>query len=114
MSEKEQTSLEIAGGCAVGFTGSISCYNADAEARFSKALLDVGKWVVAESGTWTADLGAGRVTDAEGRVLFESRQADGDDYWEQMKYFLSLLREEAPAPFNDVFEAYQILKLCLE
>ena len=51
MSEKEQTSLEIAGGCAVGFTGSISCYNADAEARFSKALLDVGKWVVAESGT---------------------------------------------------------------
>ena len=70
--------------------------------------------VVAESGTWTADLGAGRVTDAGGRVLFESRQADGDDYWEQMKYFLSLLREEAPAPFNDVFEAYQVLKLCLE
>ncbi|MBP5203846.1 MAG: hypothetical protein J6Z16_04395 [Candidatus Methanomethylophilaceae archaeon] len=51
MSEKEQTSLEIAGGCAVGFTGSISCYNADAEARFSKALLDVGKWVVKESGS---------------------------------------------------------------
>ena len=70
--------------------------------------------IVADSGTWTADLGAGRVTDAEGRVLFESRQADGDDYWEQMKYFLSLLREEAPAPFNDVFEAYQVLKLCLE
>ena len=70
--------------------------------------------VVADSGTWTADLGAGRVTDAGGRVLFESRQADGDDYWEQMKYFLSLLREEAPVPFNDVFEAYQVLKLCLE
>ncbi len=70
--------------------------------------------VVAESGTWTADLGAGRVTDAGGQVLFESRQADGDDYWEQMKYFLSLLREEAPASFNDVFEAYQVLKLCLE
>ena len=62
--------------------------------------------IVADSGTWTADLGASRVTDAEGRVLFESRQADGDDYWEQMKYFLSLLREEAPASFNDVFEAY--------
>lgn len=70
--------------------------------------------IVADEGTFVADLGAGRVTDADGRVLFESRQADGDDYWEQMKYFLSLLGKEAPAPFNDVFEAYEVLKLCLE
>lgn len=70
--------------------------------------------IVADEGTWTADLGSGRVTDAEGRVLFETRQADGDDYWEQMKYFLSLREKEAPVPFNDVFEAYEVLKLCLE
>ena len=70
--------------------------------------------IVAYEGTWTVDLGAGRVTDAGGRVLFESRQADRDDYWEQMKYFLSLLGKDAPAPFNDVFEAYEVLKLCLE
>ena len=69
--------------------------------------------IVADEGTWTADLGTGRVTDAEGRVLFESRQDDADVYWEQMNYFLSLLREEAPAAFNDVFEAYEVLKLCL-
>ncbi len=46
----EQTSLEMAGGCAVGFTGTINGYNADAEARFSKALLETGKWVTKESG----------------------------------------------------------------
>ena len=70
--------------------------------------------IVAEDGTWTADLGTGIVTGEGGRVLFESRQADGDDYWEQMKYFLSLREKEAPVPFNDVFEAYEVLKLCLE
>ena len=51
MSDHESTSLEMAGGCAVGFTGTIEGYNADAEARFAKALLSVGKWVVAETGT---------------------------------------------------------------
>ena len=69
--------------------------------------------IVSESGTWTADLGTGRITDEGGRILFESRQADGDDYWEQMKYFLSLREEGTRAPFNDVFEAYEVLKLCL-
>ncbi len=48
--EHEHSSLEMAGGCAVGFTGTINGYNADAEARFANALLSVGKWVVAESG----------------------------------------------------------------
>ena len=70
--------------------------------------------IVAENGTWTADLGTGRVTDERGRVLFESSQGADDDYWAQLKYFLSLLGEGAPAPFNDVFEAYEVLKLCLE
>ena len=46
----EQTSIEQAGGCAVGLTGTINCWNADAEARFAKALLTIGKWVEDESG----------------------------------------------------------------
>ncbi|MBR1575691.1 MAG: Gfo/Idh/MocA family oxidoreductase [Bacteroidales bacterium] len=69
--------------------------------------------VVAEEGTWTADLASGRVTDADGRTLFESSQDDDEVYWAQMNYFLSLLRKEAPASSNDVFEAYEVLKLCL-
>jgi len=46
----EQTSIEQAGGCAVGLTGRITCWNADAEARFANALMRVGEWVQAESG----------------------------------------------------------------
>ena len=46
----EKTSLEEAGGCASGLCGTINGYNADAEARFSKALLQVGKWVESEAG----------------------------------------------------------------
>lgn len=46
----EKTSIEEAGGCATGFTGSMNCFNADAEARFAKALITVGKWVEAEAG----------------------------------------------------------------
>ena len=46
----EPTSLEQAGGCAVGLTGTLNCWNADAEARFAKALMTVGKWVEKEAG----------------------------------------------------------------
>ncbi len=46
----EKTSIEEAGGCAVGLTGKINCFNADAEARFAKALLSIGEWVQKESG----------------------------------------------------------------
>ncbi len=46
----EPTSIEQAGGCAVGLSGTITGFNADAEARFAKALMQVGQWVTAESG----------------------------------------------------------------
>ena len=49
--DHERTSIEEAGGCAVGLTGSINGWNADAEARFCKALLRVGEWVEHESGS---------------------------------------------------------------
>lgn len=48
--DHEPTSLEQAGGCAVGLSGTITGFNADAEARFAKALMDVGQWVTKESG----------------------------------------------------------------
>lgn len=48
--DHEATSIEQAGGCAVGLTGTITCWNADAEARFAKALERVGKWVEHEAG----------------------------------------------------------------
>lgn len=48
--EHEHTSLEVAGGCAEGLQGTITGWNADAEARMSKALMTIGEWVTKESG----------------------------------------------------------------
>ncbi len=48
--EHEQTSLDVAGGCAEGLQGTITGWNADAEARMAKALMSVGEWVTKESG----------------------------------------------------------------
>jgi len=47
----EKTSIEEAGGVAVGLTGHIHGYNADVAARFSNVLLSTGKWVDKESGS---------------------------------------------------------------
>ena len=47
----EKTSLEQVGGVAAGLSGRIMCYNADAEARFANALMQIGKWVEHETGS---------------------------------------------------------------
>lgn len=59
----EPTSLEQAGGCATGFTGTLCCFNADAEARFAKALVTVGEWVEAEAGCLLGHIKAAIVKD---------------------------------------------------
>lgn len=46
----EKTSMEEAGGVAVGFVGHIHGYNADVEARLADAMLKTGKFVEHESG----------------------------------------------------------------
>jgi len=48
---EEKTSIEEAGGVAIGLTGHIHGYNADVAARFSNVLLTAGKWVEKESGS---------------------------------------------------------------
>jgi hypothetical protein len=48
---EERTSVEEAGGVAVGLMGHIQGYNADVAARFSNVLLTTGKWVEKESGS---------------------------------------------------------------
>ncbi len=45
-----ENSIEEAGGAAVGFTGRIIGFNADAQARMADALYEIGKWVGGESG----------------------------------------------------------------
>ena len=48
--DHEHTSIEEAGGCAAGFTGTIENFNSDAEMRLADALMAVGKYVQGESG----------------------------------------------------------------
>lgn len=70
--------------------------------------------IVADGATWKADFAAGTVTDGDGRVLFRSTMQPDGDYLAQMSAFVELVRQGATTSPNDVFEAYEVLKLCLE
>ena len=48
--EHEKSSIEEAGGVAVGVTGTFENFNSDAEARLADALMKVGRYVQGESG----------------------------------------------------------------
>ena len=66
----EKTSIEEAGGVAVGFTGHIHGYNADVAARFSKIMLTTGKWVEKEAGSLLGHIKAAIYTsDGKGFTL---------------------------------------------
>lgn len=66
----EKTSIEEAGGVAVGLTGHIHGYNADVEARIAKAMMSTGKWVEKESGTLLGHIKAAIYTkDGKGVTL---------------------------------------------
>ncbi|MCL2148270.1 MAG: hydrogenase nickel incorporation protein HypA [Methanomassiliicoccaceae archaeon] len=64
--DAERTSIEEAGGVAVGLKGHIHGFNADAAARMSGALLATGKWVEKESGSLLGHIKAA-VYNSEGK-----------------------------------------------
>ncbi|MCL2032568.1 MAG: hydrogenase nickel incorporation protein HypA [Methanomassiliicoccaceae archaeon] len=66
--DTERTSIEEAGGVAVGLKGHIHGFNADAAARMSNALLATGKWVEKESGSLLGHIKAA-VYNSEGRGI---------------------------------------------
>lgn len=66
--EHEHTSLEMAGGCAEGLEGTITGWNADAEARLAKAMLSVGEWITKESGVLLGHIKAA-VVDESGKGI---------------------------------------------
>ena len=70
--------------------------------------------IVADDTTWHVDLAAGTVTDQTGRVLFRSSQEPDGDYLAQMQDFVARVKAHETRGDNDVFEAYEVLKLCLE
>lgn len=62
--EHEPTSLDLADGVAEGLQGTITGWNADAEARLCKAILSVGEWVAEESGVLLGHVKAAVVDEA--------------------------------------------------
>jgi len=66
--DAEKTSIEEAGGVAIGLTGHIHGYNADVAARFSNVLLTTGKWVDKESGSLLGHIKAA-IYNADGKGI---------------------------------------------
>lgn len=64
----EHTSMEEAGGVAVGLTGTFENFNSDAEARLANVLIQVGKFVQGESGCLLGHIKAA-VFDENGRGI---------------------------------------------
>ena len=62
--------------------------------------------------TWYVDLLKNQVT-CNNRILFESEQRIVDTYQFQMKYYTEALEQQCHT-FNNIHDAYNVLKICLE
>lgn len=70
--------------------------------------------IVCEDGEYRADLLKNKVFWNE-EVVFSSNQKISDTYLPQMKYFLeNIIKNSSTKSLNNINEAYNILKLCLE
>jgi len=69
--------------------------------------------VVCEEGTFIVDLLKNTVT-FNGEIIFKSNQKILDTYDSQMSFFIDNLESQNEFIFNNINEAYNILKLCLE
>lgn len=67
--------------------------------------------LVFEDETWTVDILNNRITSSSGNIIFESNQVIGDTYFLQMKFFINSIQNKQK--FNDIEEAFNILKICL-
>ncbi len=65
----EKTSAEMAGGIAVGMTGHIHGFNADAEARLDAMMMEVGKWIYTEAGMFLGHVKMSVTKDGKGITL---------------------------------------------
>lgn len=69
--------------------------------------------VVCEEGTFIVDLLKNTVT-FNGEIIFKSNQKILNTYDSQMSFFIDNLESQNEFIFNNINEAYNILKLCLE
>lgn len=69
--------------------------------------------VVFEDDTWLIDLKGNVITDSKGDTIFRGSNTTLDTYEAQMAYFINLIMNGEKAE-NDIEEAYNVLKICLE
>lgn len=67
--------------------------------------------IVFEEETWSVDLLKNKITSSTDNIIFQSNQVIGDTYLLQMDFFIKSL--ENKQKFNDVEEAFNVLKICL-
>ncbi len=72
-----KTSMEMAGGTAVGFKGKVRGFNADAERRLRDMLTAIGKWAESESGMMTGHIKMSVSTDKGGITLNLTDMSEG-------------------------------------
>lgn len=69
--------------------------------------------VVFKDDTWLIDLKGNVITDSKGDTIFRGSNTTLDTYEAQMAYFINLILNREKAE-NDIEEAYNVLKICLE
>lgn len=69
--------------------------------------------IICEDGEYYVDL-LNNTVSWNGKIIFESQCSIQDTYLTQMKFFINELTQDKTRKFNDINEAFKILKLCLE
>lgn len=68
--------------------------------------------IVFDDCTWSIDLLKNKVVDSDGRILFASNQLMVDTYHKQMSHFVDNINSDVD--FNNIYEANEILKICIK
>lgn len=67
--------------------------------------------IVTETDTWKVDLAQNSIM-VDGKQVYKSSQTFADTYLSQMQYFIDSI--ERGGNFNDIAEAFEVLKICLD
>lgn len=68
--------------------------------------------IVFEDETWFIDLIQNQIS-VKDKVIFDSSQGILETYESQMEYFLNLVKLQKKESFNNISEAFNVLKLCI-
>lgn len=64
--------------------------------------------------TWTVDMMKNVITSSNGDTIYRSEQTGADEYEDQMRYFIDLVKRGETTSMNSASEAYDVLSICLE